>query len=106
MPKVAGVNFGAIVMALASGRRLDVFEDTIVVSIISIYPQALNPKPYTLNLKPETLNPEQPLSNPNATPIWVVVKIMVRFWIPILIRHLVLRVPKEDHDFDNLNPKP
>ena len=25
--------------------------------------------------------------------IWVVVKIMVPFWIPILIRHLIFRVP-------------
>ena len=25
---------------------------------------------------------------------WVVVKIMVPFWIPIIIRHLLFRVPK------------
>ena len=25
--------------------------------------------------------------------IWVVVKIMVRFWVPIIIRHLIFRVP-------------
>ena len=33
--------------------------------------------------------------------MWVVVKIMVPFWIPIIIRHLVFRVPKRDHNFDN-----
>ena len=27
--------------------------------------------------------------------IWVVVKIMVPFWIPIIIRHLIFRVPKK-----------
>ena len=25
--------------------------------------------------------------------VWVVVKIMVPFWIPIIIRHLIFRVP-------------
>ena len=32
--------------------------------------------------------------------IWVVVKIMVPFWVPILIRGLIFRVPKRDHNFD------
>ena len=27
--------------------------------------------------------------------IWVVVKIMVPFWVPILIRHLIFRVPNK-----------
>ena len=27
--------------------------------------------------------------------IWVVVKIMAPFWIPIIIRHLIFRVPKK-----------
>ena len=27
--------------------------------------------------------------------MWVVVKIMVPFWIPIIIRHLIFRVPKK-----------
>ena len=31
---------------------------------------------------------------------WVVVKSMVPFWI-ITIRHLVLRGPKRDHNFDD-----
>ena len=26
---------------------------------------------------------------------WVVVKIMVPFWVPIIIRHLLFRVPKK-----------
>ena len=26
---------------------------------------------------------------------WVVVKIMVPFWIPIIIRHLICRVPRK-----------
>ena len=33
--------------------------------------------------------------------IWVVVKIMVPFWIPTIIRHLIFRAPKRDHNFDN-----
>ena len=33
--------------------------------------------------------------------IWVIVKIMVPFGIPIIIQHLILRVPKRDHNFDN-----
>ena len=34
--------------------------------------------------------------------MWVVVKIMVSFWVPGRIRHLIFRVPeKRDHDFDN-----
>ena len=32
---------------------------------------------------------------------WVVVKMMVPFWIPIVIRHLIFRGPKRDHNFDN-----
>ena len=27
--------------------------------------------------------------------IWVDVKIMVPFWVPIIIRHLIFRVPKK-----------
>ena len=30
----------------------------------------------------------------------MVVKIMVPFWIPIVIRHLTFRVPEKDHHFD------
>ena len=30
-----------------------------------------------------------------AIRIWVVAKIMVPFWIPIIIRHLIFRVPKK-----------
>ena len=33
--------------------------------------------------------------------IWVVVKIMVPFWIPIIIRHRIFRVLQRDHNFDN-----
>ena len=33
--------------------------------------------------------------------MWVVVKIMVPSWVPIIIRHLLFRVPKRDHNFDN-----
>ena len=33
--------------------------------------------------------------------IWVVVKIMVPFGVPIIIRHLLFRVPTRDHNFDN-----
>ena len=35
---------------------------------------------------------------------WVDVKIMVPLWVPIIIRHLIFRVPgypKRDHNFDN-----
>ena len=33
--------------------------------------------------------------------IGVVVKIMVPFWVPSIIRHLLFRVPKRDPNFDN-----
>ena len=33
--------------------------------------------------------------------MWAVVKIMDPFWIPIIIRHLIFRVPKKDHNFEN-----
>ena len=33
--------------------------------------------------------------------IWVVVKIMVPFWLPKKIRHLLLREPKKGPYFDN-----
>ena len=33
--------------------------------------------------------------------IWVVVKIMVPFWVLIIIQHLIFRVPKGDHYIDN-----
>ena len=33
--------------------------------------------------------------------IWVVLKIMVPFWVPIIIRPLILGYPKGDHNFDN-----
>ena len=31
----------------------------------------------------------------NGMSIWVVVKIMVPFWVPIIIRHLLFRVPRK-----------
>ena len=43
---------------------------------------------------------------------WVVVKILVPFWVPIIVRHLIFRVPnKRDPNFDshphaNQGPKP
>ena len=33
--------------------------------------------------------------------IWVVVKIMVPFWVLSIIRHLVFRIPKREHNFEN-----
>ena len=33
--------------------------------------------------------------------IWVIIKMMVPFWVLAIIRHLVFRGPKRDHDFDN-----
>ena len=33
--------------------------------------------------------------------IWVVVKIRVPFWILNIRRHLIFRVPKKGHNFDN-----
>ena len=32
---------------------------------------------------------------------WVVVNIMVTFWVPIIIRHLLFGDPKRDPNFDN-----
>ena len=34
-----------------------------------------------------------------ASRIWVVVKIMVPFWVPIIIRHLLFGVPKKGPSF-------
>ena len=36
-----------------------------------------------------------------ASSRWVVVKIRVPFWVPMIIRHLSFRVPKKDPSFDN-----
>ena len=33
----------------------------------------------------------------NERPMWVVVKVMVPFWIPSILRHQIFRVPKEGH---------
>ena len=33
--------------------------------------------------------------------IWVVVNIRVPFWVLIIVRHLILSVPKKHHNFDN-----
>ena len=33
--------------------------------------------------------------------MWVVVKIMVPFWVLSIIRHLLFRGPKRDHNLDN-----
>ena len=33
--------------------------------------------------------------------IWVVVNIRDPFWVLIIIRHLIFRVPKKGHNFDN-----
>ena len=33
--------------------------------------------------------------------IWVIVKIVVPFWVLNIIRHLMSRVPKRDHNSDN-----
>ena len=33
--------------------------------------------------------------------IWVVVKIMVPFWVPIILGAVLYLDPKRDHDFDN-----
>ena len=33
--------------------------------------------------------------------MWVVVNIRVLFWVLIIIRHLLFRVPKRDLNFDN-----
>ena len=33
--------------------------------------------------------------------IWVVVKNRLPFWVLIIMRHLIFRVPKRDHNFDN-----
>ena len=35
------------------------------------------------------------VANPATSNIWVVVKIMVSFWVPNIIRHLIFRVPKK-----------
>ena len=32
---------------------------------------------------------------------WVVVKVMAPFWFPLIVRHLIFRVPPKKHNFDN-----
>ena len=47
---------------------------------------------------------QQSMASHTAPLNWVVVKIMVPFWTPIIIRHLIFWVPenaKTDHNFDN-----
>ena len=49
---------------------------------------------------PEPCTPrpkKRPISKPRdfASLIWVVVRIMVPFWVPIFIRHLLFKVPKK-----------
>ena len=46
---------------------------------------------------------DKPGSFIHAHPIWAIVKIMVPFWIPINIRHLVFRLPKKG-DYNFLQP--
>ena len=36
------------------------------------------------------------LAAPHPTTMRLVVKIMVPFWVPIIVRHLVFRVPKKE----------
>ena len=45
---------------------------------------------------------------PTPTQTWVVVKIMVPFCVPAILRHLLLSVPNRDLNFDNypLEPEP
>ena len=71
---------------------------------------ALNPKPYRANTfafplpllcKIQAMRwfPKRaklpPLPRMWGSYMWVVVKIMVPFWVPIAIRHLIFRVPKK-----------
>ena len=37
--------------------------------------------------------------------LWVVVKIMVPFWVPNIVRHLFFRVPKKGGTPINLQPQ-
>ena len=39
--------------------------------------------------------------SPTIGYIWVFVKIMVPFWVPNIVRHLLFRVPKRDPSFEN-----
>ena len=41
------------------------------------------------------------LRTPYVGTLGPVVKIMVPFWVPIIIRHHYLGYPKRDHNFDN-----
>ena len=48
---------------------------------------------WTLQFGAQTLSPECLF----LCSIWVDVKIMVPFWVPIIVRHLTFRVPKREH---------
>ena len=51
--------------------------------------------------RPTGSGTKQLLHKPSSF-IWVVVKIMVPFWVPNIVRHLLFRVPqKRDPNFDN-----
>ena len=41
------------------------------------------------------------VESPMLSFTWVVVKIMVPFWVLVIIRHLLFRVPKSELNFDN-----
>ena len=57
-----------------------------------------NPDPSILNGRPDirvsTLSQKGQGDSGSTFVNWVVVKIMVPFWVPIIIRHLIFRVPK------------
>ena len=71
------------------------FEVCLVVSWVVCLGVRLGPfrgspgRPQTPNTFPNTF------PNTKKTHTWAVVKIMVPFWIPIIIRHLISRVPKK-----------
>ena len=55
-----------------------------------------------LKYNPAYSNNLYSMSEPKVITIWVVVKIMVPFWIPIIVRHVMfLGCPKRDLFFDN-----
>ena len=53
------------------------------------------------NLAREKDSALKPLFKSGYGSVWVVVKIMAPFWIPIIIRHQYLGCPERDHNFDN-----
>ena len=97
----------AIIMLGPPTKRPHNFENpqsrTPYVSLHNLYTPCnpLSTGPQVLDLGTQQFETSPTPSRKPPIHIWVVVKMMVPFWIPIIIRHLKFRHPKGDHTLDN-----